>query len=77
MIKIIPNWRTVAWRSMVVWVASIGVVLPDILNILADNISGFPWLNDGYKSIIRTVCLVLVVVVRFVHQPALREDRHD
>lgn len=74
--KIVPNWRQ-HWRSMSVWAMSLGIVLPDLLNIVAENVAGFPWMDDGWKSIVRTICLCLALVLHFVNQPKMHPDKPE
>lgn len=68
--KLVPNWRRL-WRSWTIWAAGLGVLAPDVLQLIADNSDALPWLDDGYKSGIRLACLVAVLVLRPIKQQAL------
>lgn len=68
---LIANWKQTLLKSWSVWLAAAGVLLPELLQILADNLDSFPNIDAGYKSIIRTVFLVAIPIARVVHQPAI------
>lgn len=67
-VQLIDNWRKLV-HSWSLWAASMGLALPELLQILADNTDLLIWFNDGYKSGIRLACLVLVIVLRPIKQP--------
>ncbi len=69
---LVEDWRKL-WKTWSVQFAVLGAVLPEILQLIADNTSELTWLNDGYKSGIRLTCLILVVLARPLRQSA----RHD
>lgn len=46
-------------------------VLPEVLQLVADNSGLIPWLDDGYKSGIRLACMVLAIVLRPVKQKSV------
>jgi len=69
-IELVPNWRKL-WKSWSLRFAALGAALPEILQLLADNTDTIPWFDEGYKSGIRLVCLVLVIVLRPVKQEAV------
>lgn len=72
--KLVSNWRQVLMRSWTVWLAAIGAFLPEVLEIAAENIASVPLLDDGQKSIIRLVCLVLIPMARVIRQPSVPKD---
>lgn len=69
-IRLIENWRTL-WRAWSMRIAALGVVLPELLQIIADNTDSLQWLDGGVKSGIRLACLIGVVLARPVKQGAL------
>lgn len=69
-IELVPNWRKL-WRSFVMWAASTGLVLPEVLQFIADQSSTFTGFDDSTKNWIRIVCLALVIVFRPVKQSAV------
>lgn len=66
-IKLIPNWRQL-WRAWSMQMALLGVALPGVLQLIADNIGGMDWLDGKTKGMIRLACLVGVLVLRPVKQ---------
>ena len=66
-IQLIDGWKRL-WKAWTIQLAAIGIVLPDALQLIADNTSTLAWLDDGYKSGIRLACLVLIVLLRPVKQ---------
>lgn len=75
-IKLISEWKRL-WRAWTMWAAGVGIVLPDLLNIVAENIDGVALLDAGHKSLIRLACLVAVVLLRPIQQPALKEEKKN
>lgn len=69
--KLVENWKKL-WKSWTVQLAAAGIFLPDILQILAENIDGIPLIDAGHKSLIRLACLILIVVLRPVKQESLK-----
>lgn len=69
-IELVENWRAL-WKATSVQVLALGAVLPEILQLIADNSESLPWLNDGYKSGIRLVCMILAIVLRPVKQASV------
>lgn len=69
-LKLIENWRSL-WRAWSVQMAALGLVLPEILQLLADNTDLLTGFDAGYKSLIRLVCLIGVVLLRPVKQGTL------
>lgn len=53
-------------------VAALGVLLPEILGMIADNSAYLPWLDDEIKAAIRIGCLVAVPLVRAIQQRPLQ-----
>jgi len=74
-IQLIDNWRQL-WKSFVMWFAATGLLLPEILQLIADESGSLAWLDDGWKSIIRVTCLVGVILARPVKQPAMAPKEH-
>lgn len=68
--KLVENWRKL-WKSWTVMLATAGIFLPDILQIVAENIDGIPLIDAGHKSLIRLACLILIVLLRPVKQESL------
>lgn len=70
MICLVPNWRKL-YKSWSVQVAALGVALPEVLGMIADNSHFLPWLDDEIKAAIRIGCLVAVPLVRAIQQRSL------
>lgn len=70
MICLVPNWKKL-WKSWSVQVAALGVALPEVLGMIADNSHFLPWLDDDIKAAIRIGCLVAVPLVRAIQQRSL------
>ena len=64
---LVSDWRGL-WKSWSLIVAVIGAVVPELLQLVADNTDLMPWLDTSLKSAIRLACLVLVVLVRPIRQ---------
>ena len=73
-IQLVENWRHL-WKSLVMWFAATGLVLPEVLQVIADETTALVWLNDGWKSIIRITCLVLVILARPVKQASVSDPK--
>lgn len=69
-IDLIDGWKRL-WRAWTMWAAATGILLPEILQVIADNSASLEWLDAGWKSIIRLACLIGVVLLRPVKQIAL------
>ena len=69
-IKFIPGAKQL-WRAWSMRFAALGIALPEILQLIADNSSSLDWLDNGWKSMIRMACLVGVVLARPVKQIAM------
>jgi hypothetical protein len=67
---LIENWKSL-WKAYSVQMLALGAILPEILQLIADNSATLPWLDDGYKSGIRLACIILAMVLRAVHQPSV------
>lgn len=68
--SVIPNfWKSWSWLA-----ATVGVLLPEILQIVAEHSALIPFIEPEYKDAIRLACLVLVVVLRPIPQKALRNE---
>lgn len=72
-IELIEGWHKLA-KAWSMQVAALGVVAPDVLNLVAENINGVALLDDGLKSTIRLVCLVAVVLLRPIKQGSVSGD---
>ncbi len=49
-------------------IAALGILTPELLQIIADNTDSLQWLDGGIKSGIRLACLIGVVLARPVKQ---------
>lgn len=72
MITLVSNWREL-WKSWCVLAALFGTLLPELLQVVADNTDLMPWLTAGDKSSIRLACLILVIVLRPIQQRSLAQ----
>ena len=66
-LKLVENWRSL-WRAACLWVAGLGIVLPDLLQLIADNSESLPWFDPDWKSAMRLIALAGVIVARFIKQ---------
>lgn len=71
--KLVENWKAL-WKAWTVQLAAAGILLPDLLQVIADNSALIPWFDDGYKSGLRLACLILIVVLRPIKQPTLTKE---
>ena len=62
-------WRSWSWIA-----ASIGLVLPELLSLVASNSDLIPYLDAEVTDAIRLVCLALVVILRPIPQKAMRNE---
>ena len=69
-INLIEGWRSI-WRAWSIQLAALGIALPELLQLVADNTDLLSGFDAGYKSIIRLACLVGVVLLRPVKQVVL------
>jgi hypothetical protein len=69
--NLIPNWWRTLLRAWSIRIAALGILSPEVLQIIADNTDSLQWLDGGYKSGIRLACLIGVVLARPVKQGAL------
>lgn len=69
-IQLIENWRAL-WKFWSIQLAALGIALPELLQLLADNTDLLAGFDAGYKSLIRLACLVGVVLMRPVKQVVL------
>lgn len=69
-LKLVENWRGL-WRAWSLRFAALGLLLPDLLQIVADNTDVLAGFGDGWRSAIRVACLLGVVVSRPIRQAAL------
>lgn len=68
--KLVENWRKL-WKTWSLQLAALGIALPELLQLIADNTDSLQWLDGGYKSGIRLACLIGVVLLRPIKQEAL------
>lgn len=73
-LTLVSNWRSL-WRAFSLHAAALGIVLPEILQLVADNSSALLWLDDGWKSGIRLACLIGVVLLRPVRQITVTPEK--
>lgn len=71
--KLVTNWRHL-WKAWSLWALSLGALLPELLQVLADHSDLIPYLDDGYKSGIRLGCILLAIVLKPIHQPGMHSD---
>ena len=71
-VQLVAGWKNL-WKAWTIQLAAAGIFLPDVLQILAENIDGLPLLDSGHKSLIRLACLVLIVFLRPVKQISLEQ----
>ena len=69
-INLIDGWRSI-WRAWSIQLAALGIALPELLQLVADNTDLLSGFDAGYKSLIRLACLVGVVLLRPVKQVVL------
>lgn len=69
--RLVENWKRL-WKSYTVLLASAGIFLPDVLQVIADNVDGLPMIDAQFKSLARLCCLVAIVLLRPVKQESLR-----
>lgn len=67
---LVKNWKAL-WKSWSMQFAALGLVLPEVLQIVADNTDQLSFLDGGYKSGIRLACLIGVILFRPIKQPAV------
>jgi hypothetical protein len=72
-IELVDGWKRL-WKSFTIQLAAAGIFLPDILQIVAENVQGIPLIEDGQKSMIRLACLVLIVLLRPVKQALVSQE---
>lgn len=69
--NLVSNWKSVLLRAWSIRMAALGIVSPEVLQLIADNTSLLPWFDPGTKDLIRLAFLVGVVLLRPVKQGAL------
>lgn len=65
---LVSNWKEVLRHAWSIWAAVGGIVTPELVQLLADNVGLLPGFDEGSKNTIRMVALVLVVLLRPVDQ---------
>lgn len=73
-VQLVEGW-TKLWKAWTVQLAAVGIFLPDVLQILAENIDGLPLMDSGHKSLIRLACLVAIVLLRPVKQVSVSGEK--
>ncbi|RYF30742.1 MAG: hypothetical protein EOO23_04435 [Comamonadaceae bacterium] len=68
--KLVDNWRDL-WKAHSVRILAVGAILPELLQLIADNITTLEWLDGGVKSGIRFACIVLALLLRPIAQPGV------
>lgn len=71
-IRLVEGWQRL-WKAWTVQLAAIGIFLPDLLQLLADNSDLLPWMDTGWKSIMRLACLIGILFLRPVKQVSLEK----
>lgn len=69
-IELVENWRKLI-KSWSLWAASLGLALPELLQLVADNTDLLVGFDAGYKSLIRMACLVGVILLRPIKQTSV------
>lgn len=64
----IENWKSIMLRAWTIRLAALGIISPEVLQLIADNTDSLEWLDGSTKSLIRLACLVGVVLLRPVKQ---------
>ena len=69
-LTLIEGWQKL-WKSWSMQLAALGLALPELLQLIADNTELLTGFDVGYKSLIRMGCLIGVLLLRPVKQVAL------
>lgn len=69
--KLLPEWKSIMLRAWTIRLAALGIISPEVLQLIADNTDSLEWLDGSTKSLIRLACLVGVVLLRPVKQGVL------
>jgi hypothetical protein len=72
-IALVPNWRSL-WKAWSLRFAALGLVLPELLQLIADNTDTLDWLDAGWKTAIRIACLAGVILMRPVRQVSVSPE---
>lgn len=72
-ITLVSNWRNL-WKAWSVRMAALGIVLPEVLQLIADNSNSLDWLDGGSKAAIRIACLIGVLLLRPVRQVSVTPE---
>lgn len=70
---IAPKWYEVLLKSWAVWVAGLGLAVPELADLLLQNLDRLP-LTDTAKMWMRMGALALVIIVRPIPQRSLRKE---
>jgi len=68
--QLVPNWKSL-WKAASVQILALGALLPEVLQVVANNTDLLPWLDDGYKSGIRLAAIIAAVLVRPIKQTSV------
>lgn len=74
--QLVDDWKKL-WRSWSVQFAALGIILPDLLQLVADNTDLIPGFDAGYKSGLRLACLVAIVLLRPIKQKSLAPEESE
>ena len=69
-LQLVEHWQRF-YKAWTVQVAALGVLLPEILGLIADNSHALPWVDEEVKSVIRLCCLISIPVLRVLKQRSL------
>ena len=69
-VELISGWRKL-WRTYVIQIAALGLALPEVLQMIQDNLNTMDWLDDQWKNGIRIACLAGVILLRPIKQKSL------
>lgn len=67
--NLIPEWRDL-WKKWSVQLAALGILVPELLQLVADNSTALPWFDDSTKNTLRLACLACVILARSLQQKA-------
>lgn len=72
-VVVAPKWWEVLFRSWSVYVAGLGLVLPELVDFVLANLDSLP-LSQESKMWIRVGALALVIILRPIPQRSLRKS---
>ena len=76
--RLVIGWRNL-WRAWSVQAAACGLVLPDLLQLIADSSDDPKWFDASWKPFIRMGCLIAVIFLRPLRQsvPVTPEENQN